>query len=458
MTRLAANILIIDDDTDVLHSARMALKPTFTQITAESQPQQINYLLNQHEYDVILLDMNYTAGATSGREGLMWLQNIIERKPAQQVVMITAYGDIKLAVEAMKIGATDFVVKPWDNEKLQATVRAAYQLSKSQQEVKQLHEKHSGMKSLLNQTKVEIIGRSPAMKELFRMTDKVADTDANIIIFGENGTGKELLAKSIHEKSDRRDNVFVKVDLGTISETLFESEMFGHIKGSFTDARQDKIGRFELAQGGTLFLDEIGNLSLPLQAKLLTAIQHKTVTRVGSATPIDIDCRIISATNNNLFEMVTNSEFREDLLYRLNTVELSVPALAERPEDVPLLADHFLQIFAHKYRKGTLKLSNKSYSLLQRHLWPGNIRELQHAMERAVIMSDDSILQPHHFLLQSSKPKPSYSSTINLNEIEKETIEIAIAKHKGNISKAAKELGLGRTTIYRKMDKYGIKY
>ncbi|UII28135.1 sigma-54 dependent transcriptional regulator [Fulvivirga maritima] len=458
MNRLTANILIIDDDLDVLHSARMALKPIFTQITAESQPQQINYLLNQNVYDVILLDMNYTTGATSGREGLMWLQNIIDKKPTQQVVMITAYGDIKLAVEAMKIGATDFVVKPWDNEKLQATVRAAYQLSQSQREVKQLREKQSGMKALLNQPGVEIIGQSPTMKELFRMTDKVATTDANVIIFGENGTGKELLAQFIHEKSERRENVFVKVDLGTISESLFESEMFGHTKGSFTDARQDKIGRFELAQGGTLFLDEIGNLSLPLQAKLLTAIQHKTITRVGSTTPISIDCRIISATNNNLFEMVEKGEFREDLLYRLNTVELMVPALAKRPEDIPLLADHFIQIFANKYRKGAMKLSRKSYDLLSKHLWPGNIRELQHAMERAVIMSDESTLQPHHFLLQSSKPKVSPSNSVNLNEIEKETIEIAIAKHQGNISKAAKELGLGRTTIYRKMDKYGIKY
>ncbi|UII22483.1 sigma-54-dependent transcriptional regulator [Fulvivirga ligni] len=459
MKQISANILVIDDDSDVLHSARMTLKPLFKNITVESQPEQINYLLNHHQYDVILLDMNYTTGSTSGKEGLYWLQQIKGLNPEQQVVMITAYGDIKLAVEAMKIGAADFVVKPWENEKLQATVLSAFNLSQSKQEIEQLKQKETGIKQLLNDTSTEIIGQSPAMKSLFKMTAKVATTDANVIIFGENGTGKELLAKSIHEKSSRSNNVFVKVDLGTISESLFESEMFGHAKGSFTDAKQDKIGRFELAHGGTLFLDEIGNLSLNLQAKLLTAIQHKTITRVGTSETIAIDCRIIAATNNNLFQMVQNGEFREDLLYRINTVELQMPPLQDRPEDIQLLAEHFLKLFGDKYRKGTLQLSKKGLKHLEQHSWPGNIRELQHAIERAVIMSDTSVLDPDDLLLQNPKNKViSPNESVSLNEIEKETIEKAIAKNKGNISKAAKELGLGRTTIYRKMDKYGISY
>lgn len=458
MKKVQAHILVIDDDPDVLHTARMVLKPHFSDITVESNPEQINYLLNHNSYDVILLDMNYTAGATSGKEGLFWLKNIIGKNPLQQVIMMTAYGDIKLAVEAMKIGAADFVVKPWENEKLQATVYAAYNHSRSKKEVAELKSKNSGLSQLLGSSDTEIIGKSEAMRKIFVTLDKVAQTDANILILGENGTGKEMIARALHQKSLRHNQVFVKVDLGSISENLFESELFGHKKGAFTDAHEDRKGRFELADGGTLFLDEIGNVSLPMQAKLLTAIQHKEIVPVGGNEAVPIDCRIIAATNGNLGQMVAAGKFREDLLYRINTVEVCLPRLSERIEDVPLLARHFADLYAHKYRKNNMQVSAKALEYLSEYSWPGNIRELQHAIERAVIMADDHVLQPTDFLLNEKTSSTQAADSINLDEVEKATIEKAIAKNKGNISKAAKELGLGRTTIYRKMDKYGIKY
>lgn len=458
MKKVPAHILVIDDDPDVLHTARIVLKPHFSTITVEDNPEQINYLINHNQYDVILLDMNYTTGVTSGKEGLFWLKNIIQKNPRQQVIMMTAYGDIKLAVEAMKIGAADFVVKPWENEKLQATVHAAYNHSQSKKEVEELKTKNSSLSQLLENTDTEVIGRSEPMRKIFVTVDKVAGTDANVLILGENGTGKELIARALHNKSLRHDKIFVKVDLGSISESLFESELFGHKKGAFTDAREDRTGRFELADGGTLFLDEIGNLSLPMQAKLLTAIQHKEIVRVGGNEPVPIDCRIVAATNSNLTQMVADGKFREDLLYRINTVEIPIPALRQRPEDVPLLAEHFLLIYGQKYRKNDLKISKKALDYLSEYSWPGNIRELQNAIERAVIMADDNLLQPSDFLLNDKAASSLAPDSVNMDEVEKMTIEKAIAKNKGNISNAAKELGLGRTTIYRKMDKYGIKY
>ncbi|MBL6446241.1 sigma-54-dependent Fis family transcriptional regulator [Fulvivirga sp. 29W222] len=458
MNKVAANVLVIDDDPDVLHTARVVLKPQFSSITVESNPEQINYLINHNQYDVILLDMNYTTGATSGKEGLFWLKNIITKNPMQQVIMMTAYGDIKLAVEAMKIGASDFVVKPWENEKLQATVYAAYNLSQSKKEVEELKNKNSNLKKLLGSTEETIIGHSASMKNIFSAVDKVASTDANVLILGDNGTGKEMIARSIHNRSNRSAKVFIKVDLGAISENLFESELFGHKKGAFTDAREERIGRFELADGGTLFLDEIGNLSLAMQAKLLTAIQHKEIVKVGNNVTTPVDCRIVAATNSNLLQMVAEGKFREDLLYRINTVEIHVPRLRDRTEDIPLLANHFLNIYAQKYRKPTLSINKKAMEYLCRHSWPGNIRELQHAIERAVIMADDNILRQENFLLSNKMTSADSGDSINMDKVEKSTIEKAIAKNKGNISKAAKELGLGRTTIYRKMDKYGIRY
>lgn len=458
MKKVSAHILVIDDDPDVLHTCRIVLKPHFSNITVESNPEQINYLLNHNQYDVVLLDMNYTTGATSGKEGLFWLKNIMTKNPRQQVIMMTAYGDIKLAVEAMKIGAADFVVKPWENEKLQATVYAAYNHHQSRQEVEELKSKNSGLTQLLGGEEAEIIGRSEAMRKIFVTIDKVAGTDANILILGDNGTGKEMVARALHNKSQRSDKVFIKVDLGSISESLFESELFGHKKGAFTDAREDRTGRFELADQGTLFLDEIGNLSLPMQAKLLTAIQHKEIVRVGGNESIPVDCRIIAATNSNLNQLIAAGKFREDLLYRINTVEVHLPKLREREEDIPLLAEHFLNVYSQKYRKNNLKIGKKALDFLSAYSWPGNIRELQHAIERAVIMADDNILQSTDFLLNEKASAPITPDSVNMDEVEKRTIEKAIAKNKGNISKAAKELGLGRTTIYRKLDKYGIKY
>ena len=458
MKKVNGKILVIDDDHDVLHTARIVLKPLFTDITTESNPQQIRYLLNHHQYNVILLDMNYTAGVTSGKEGLSWLSTIMEMVPHQQVVMITAYGDIKLAVEAMKLGAADFVVKPWENEKLQATIMSAFHHSQSRKELADLKKEQQSLKKLVSGTEATIIGNSQPMQELFTVIRKVAATDASVLILGENGTGKELVAQAIHRDSQRSEEAFIKVDLGSITGNLFESELFGHKKGAFTDAHQSKKGRFELAHKGTLFLDEIGNLPTALQAKLLTVIQSREVIRVGENEPVAIDCRIIAATNGNIHQMVLDQEFREDLLYRLNTVELTIPPLRDRVEDIPLLAEHFLSIFAQKYRKPKLKLGDDGVQRLLNYAWPGNVRELQHAMERAVIMVERNTLTADDFLLDQKVKTPFATGALNLDEMEKVAIERAIQKNQGNISKAAKELGLGRTTIYRKLEKYGIRY
>lgn len=455
MEKLGGNILVIDDDKDVLHSARIVLKPIFKNISTESNPEQISYLISHNNYDVILLDMNYTAGATSGKEGLFWLKRIIDIKPEQQVVMMTAYGDLKLAVEAMKVGAADFIVKPWENEKLQATIQSAFNHSLSKKELTNLKDKQTRITAVLTESDQDIIGNSEEMQEIFSTINKVADTDANVLILGENGTGKELVARAIHRKSSKSKEVFVKVDLGSIAENLFESELFGHKKGAFTDAREDRTGRFALAHGGTLFLDEIGNLSLAMQAKLLTAIQTKSITPVGSDKAIQTDCRIIAATNEKLLDLIAAKKFREDLLYRINTVEITIPPLRERGEDISVLAKHFFTIYNQKYRKN-LVLTEKAIDHLKLHSWPGNIRELQHAIERAVIMADDQELSPQDFILKPEKgTKPV--DTLKLDELERHAIEEAIIKNKGNMSQAAKALGLGRTTLYRKMEKYGIK-
>lgn len=448
-----AHILVIDDDKDVLHTARIVLKPIAKQITTESNPQQLNYLVTHNNYDVILLDMNYTAGATSGKEGLFWLRQLLEIKPQQQVVMMTAYGDLKLAVEAMKVGAADFVVKPWENEKFQATIQAAYNHSQSKKELTQLQNKQNRFNELMSSPD-PLIGESEQMKAIYTTIEKVAGTDANILIFGENGTGKEVVAKAIHQHSTRMKQAFVKVDLGAIAESLFESELFGHKKGAFTDAKEERKGRFELADQGTLFLDEIGNLSIAMQAKLLTAIQSKQVVPVGGNEQVPVDCRIITATNENLSQLIHDKRFREDLLYRLNTVEIIIPPLRDRKADIPLLANHFLNEFNQKYRK-QIQLKTGTYDYLCGHSWPGNIRELQHAIERAVIMADGDELGPKDFLIKAGSTKIP-QDTLKLEELEKAAIEEAIKKNKGNMSQAAKDLGLGRTTLYRKMEKYGI--
>ena len=459
MEKELGNILIIDDDEDVLFAAKMLLKKYAQNVIIEKDPRKIPFLMNNGSYDVILLDMNFSKDITSGKEGFYWLQQILERDPKAVVILITAFGDVEMAVKALKEGATDFVLKPWQNEKLIATLSTASKLKKSYQEVDTLKTAKKQLEQDLNQPFKDIIGESEAIKDVFRVIDKVATTDANVLILGENGTGKELVARAIHQRSLRKDNVFVGVDMGAITETLFESELFGHKKGSFTDAKEDRAGRFEVAHKGSLFLDEIGNLNLPLQSKLLTAIQAREVTRIGSNKSMSVDIRLICATNMQLHEMVEQNTFRQDLVYRINTVEIHLPALRERTEDIPLLANHFVSTYSGKYRKTVKKFAAATMKKLQKYRWPGNIRELQHAIERAVIMSDNSSLTPEDFFFLSDKPGNSSEeseNTFNLDEVERNVIQKAIDRNGGNISKAAKELGLTRASLYRRLEKHGI--
>lgn len=455
-SRHAAKILIVDDDPDILTTARVVLKQQFATVETERNPQQLNYLLNHKQYDVILLDMNYSSGKTAGREGMSWLKTIRAINPGQQVIMITAYGDIKLAVEAMKEGAADFIVKPWENEKLEATVLAAYRHGEARKELDELKVKQSGYSRLMNTPESEIVGQSPAIRSVLKMVEKVAETEANVLLLGENGTGKELVAKLIHQKSLRREHPFIKVDVGSLPSSLFESELFGHKKGAFTDARENRIGRLELANGGTLFLDEVGNLPLHLQVKVLSVLQNREIIPLGSNTPVRIDIRLICATNLAIQQAIEAGHFREDLLYRLNTVEITLPPLRMRTEDIPLLASHFLKINAAKYRKENKSISKDAIRFLQKYSWPGNVRELQHAVERAVIMSDHAELGPNDFLFASATDNRMKSEALNLDDMEKRAIAQAIRKYHGNMSRVAKELGVGRTTLYRKMAKYGL--
>ena len=387
MEQKSGKILIVDDNEDLLKAAKMHLKRHFSQVDIEKNPEAIPALMNNEDYDVILLDMNFTKDVSSGSEGYYWLERILQLDPSAVVVLITAYGDIQMAVKAIKAGATDFVVKPWENEKLLATLYSAMRLRESRDVIENLKIKNHEINQALNDRYSEIIGQSSAMQKIFQTIDRVAKTDANVLILGENGTGKELIARAIHRNSSRKNENFASVDLGSITETLFESELFGHKKGSFTDAKEDRAGRFEMANHGTLFLDEIGNLSMPLQAKLLTVLQNRKVSRVGSNKDTPIDIRLICATNMPLYDMVKENRFRQDLLYRINTIEIEIPPLRERFEDIPLLANHFLKHYAVKYDKPVTKISEGAMSRMHKHPWPGNIRELQHALERAIILS-----------------------------------------------------------------------
>ena len=456
MTQEGGKILMIDDDEDVLLAAKMLLKKQSHHVIIEKNPNKIPFLLNNDTYDVILLDMNFSKDITSGKEGFYWLEQILEKDPNAVVILITAFGDVEMAVKALKKGATDFILKPWQNEKLVATISTAIRLKKSYNQVDKLKKAKEMLEEQISKPFGEIIGQSAAIKEVFAMINKVARTDANVLILGENGTGKELIARAIHQRSLRKDNSFVSVDMGAITETLFESELFGHKKGAFTDAREDRPGRFELASGGTLFLDEIGNLSLALQSKLLSALQSRQVTRVGSNQPVPVDIRLICATNMPLTRMVQEGTFRQDLLYRMNTVEIQVPPLSDRVEDIPLLADHYLNHYAKKYHKAVTTIAPEALDKLKRYAWPGNIRELQHAIERAVIMTDSSFLQETDFLFSRSLTSGPSANTLNLDEVEKAAIAKALQMHGGNISKAADELGLTRASLYRRMEKYGL--
>lgn len=458
MAKSPGKILIVDDDQDVLYTARMALKPHFQSVNVVSEPRKIPKLLSEQSFDVILLDMNFGPGLTSGNEGLRWLKKILSIDPKAHVLLNTAYGDIELAVNGMKAGAIDFIAKPWTKDKLVATVKSVCKLSQSQQELERMRQTQEVLNQEIDSGYPEMISEAPAMEKVFDTIRKVAVTDADVLILGENGTGKELAARAIHKQSNRSRAPFIKVDVGALSETLFESELFGHVKGAFTDAKEDRAGRFEIASGGTLFLDEIGNLSLPLQAKLLTALQSRQVTRIGSNKAISVDIRLICATNKPLYEKVAEEEFRQDLLYRINTVEVRIPPLRERKEDIFLLAEHYLEVFRQKYQKPEMKLDKRSLKRMADHNWPGNVRELQHCMERAVILSDGPLLEIASIGGQGeSTTYRQQNDSLNLEEIEREAILLAVKKCNGNLTKAARELGFGRSTLYRKMEKYGIK-
>jgi DNA-binding NtrC family response regulator len=458
MTKKEGKILIIDDNEDILLAAHLLLKQHFTQVFTEKNPQQIPNLLKSESFDVILLDMNFTQDMTSGSEGFHWLKKILTDDPSAVVILITAYGDVEMAVRAIKEGATDFVLKPWQNEKLLATLSAALNLRKSLQEVDKFRSQQQQLSADIDQRFHDMIGASPAMQQVFATIKKVSATDANVLITGENGTGKELVARALHRGSLRANEVFISVDLGAITETLFESELFGYMRGAFTDAKENRPGRFEVASGGTLFLDEIGNVPLYLQAKLLRALESRQITRLGSSKPIDIDIRLICATNQPIDGLVAKSEFRQDLLYRINTVEIHLPPLRMRQEDIPLLAEHFAAIYCRKYKKKISNISPEAYKKLQKYHWPGNIRELQHAIERAVILTDAPLLLPTDFLCPESgqTEEAVVFDDFNLEQVEKMVIRKALLKHNGNVTHAAEELGLTRTSLYRRMERYGL--
>jgi DNA-binding NtrC family response regulator len=448
-------LLVADDSKSVLNALQLFLQFEFEKVTTLANPNRLIHELEQTDYDVVLLDMNYTAGQNTGNEGIFWLRKIKEQFPSVEVIMFTAYGDVELAVKALKEGASDFVLKPWDNEKLTATLKAALRMRKSALELNELKTKEKALKRELNRSEGFVIGSSSAMLKIIDIIKKVAKTDANILITGENGTGKELIAKEIHRLSDRSNELFVMVDLSALTETLFESELFGHKKGSFTNAYEDRIGKFALAHKGTLFLDEIGNLPLHLQSKILTVLQTRTVTPVGSNKEIPVDIRLVCATNKNLQQMVNTNLFRQDLLYRINTIHLELPPLRNRDGDIELLANYFLKHYGNKYGKNNLKISIQALDKLNKYQWYGNIRELQHSIEKAVILCDGNNITPNDFF---------FSSNTDLQDIEPETIEemekkmilFAMKKNDQNLSAAALQLGITRQTLYNKLKKYDL--
>lgn len=453
----AGNILIVDDDRDVLETARMFLKQEFDSVVIEEDPKNIPELLSQREFDVILLDMNFKKGINDGEEGFAWLEQILKLDSQAVVILITAYGEVDLAVKAMKRGATDFVLKPWKNQKLLGTISSALQLRQSKKELQQVKVTQEKLSSDLDIGFTDFVGSSPSIQRVHELIDRVAGTEADVLILGENGTGKELVARAIHRQSLRKDKVFISVDLGGITESLFESELFGHVKGAFTDAKVDKPGRFEIASGGTLFLDEIGNLSLPLQSKLLTVLQQRKIQRVGSNKEINVDFRLICATNMPLYEMIYEKKFRQDLLYRINTVEIRVPPLRERLEDLPLLTDHFLHRYGKKYKREGIKIDKALFTKLIKYPWPGNIRELQHAIERAVILTEEKVIRSADLLINtvSTKAEP-VTALLTMDEMEKRFILQSLDAHEGNVSQTARSLGMTRTALYRRMKKYKI--
>lgn len=444
-------ILIVDDNEDILFALNLLLKTHVEKVRVTTQPERILHFIELFHPDVILLDMNFHKDASSGQEGFYWLDQIRKVDPNAVVIFITAYGDTEKAVQAIKAGATDFIPKPWESEKLLATVFSALQLRKSKDEISQLKKKVTVLES--NRPPIpEIVGESSAMQSLFDTVEKLKNTDANILILGENGTGKDLIANLLYHSSPRSDNAFVHIDLGSIPETLFESELFGYEKGAFTDAKKEKQGRFEIASGGTLFLDEIGNLSSTMQSKLLMALEKKEIIRLGATKSLPIDVRLICATNADIYSMTEQGEFRQDLLYRINTIELHIPPLRERGNDILLLADFFKDKYCHKYKKEIKNIAASAQKKLKEYFWPGNVRELQHAMERAVILSSGYTLYADDFLLTPATPGKRAVS-LNLEELEKIAIDQALKQTDGNITQAAELLGISRFALYRKIDK-----
>ena len=453
--RMETGTILIVDNKSVLASLELLLENVFSTVRTAANPNQITTILSTTPIDIVILDMNFSAGINNGNEGLYWLKHIHEIRPSLPVIMLTAYGDVELAVKALKNGATDFLLKPWDNHILIQKIKEAYQNNRPthHKNSPKSTQKASGDENL-NKSEM-LIGHSPAMLQLIKVVTKVAKTDANILITGENGTGKEMLAREIHRLSSRNTRQLLSVDMGAISESLFESELFGHERGAFTDAYESRPGKFEAANGGSLFMDEIGNLPLALQAKLLTVLQNRNITRIGSNKVIPVDIRLISATNKDIPEMIKEGLFREDLFYRINTIHLEIPPLRKRGKDILILADFFLNKYSQKYHKPYLSLTPETQKRLLEYPWPGNVRELQHTLEKAVIMSDGPCLLPEDLFFKSSSPSIPISSSIQtLEDMEKDMIKKAIARHEGNISAIAAQLGITRQTLYNKMKKF----
>jgi len=447
------NILIVDDNKSILTSLEILLTPEFNCVRSITSPGQIMTELRKNDFNLVLLDMNFTAGMNNGNEGFYWLNRIREFNNDISIVMITAFGDVETAVRALKEGACDFVLKPWDNEKLIATLKLAVQLNLSKKEVRHLRERENGLKKEINRERMEIIGSSPEMQGIMKMVKKVAGTDANVLLTGENGTGKELIAQEIHRLSDRKGEILVCVDMGAIPESLFESELFGHVKGAFTDARENRQGKFELADKGTLFLDEIGNLSFQMQAKLLSALQNRTISRIGSNQTVAVNIRLICATNRNLEKMVKESLFREDLLYRINTIQIEIPPLRSRGNDIIELSEFFLKKFCLKYGKAEMRINHHAFDKLMRYSWPGNIRELQNTIEKAVILCDSNVIKPEDLYLRPVQGMEEETRIIPLDEVEERMINLAIERNNGNLTAAAEQLGITRQTLYNRFRK-----
>jgi len=458
MSKKEGTVLIVDDNEELLIAYEIFLSPHFQRVRTLSNPNALPSELNASSYDVILLDMNFSAGINTGNEGFFWMKKILEMDQDASIILITAYGDVEQAIRAIREGASDFVLKSWDREKILSTILAAYQLRRSRLEIRNLKSKQQHLIDHSNRDFDFCHGSTQLMVDLLNTVEKVAPTEANILILGENGTGKEVLARDIHAKSQRRDEIFVGIDVGSISESVFESELFGHMKGSFTDAVEDKPGRIEIASGGTLFLDEIGNLSLSLQAKLLSVIEKKELTRVGSNQVIPVNVRLICASNANLYQLCEEGRFREDLLYRINNIQLDLPPLRERPEDIPRLVAFFIDKFALKYEKPGLKVSKHALQQLSKLTWKGNIRELRNLVEKAVLLSEGPLLKPADFVSNTAfRDKQPDLQEFNLEEHEKMIILKALKTFGNNKKLTARELGINRTTLYNKLRKHGFE-